>query len=79
MDKVEPPILDLSDPITKWDYFERTPRPLLRWVCIPAVLWALGADKLVGDGLDLSERIVVLIFIGGIYGIRGLEKLRNPL
>lgn len=56
---------------------DRAPRPLLRWVCLGAAAWSTGLGDAVGLGLDNTARLTVLAFVGTVYGIRGLEKLKG--
>lgn len=58
-------------------FTDRAPRPLLRWVCLVAAAWATGLGDSVGLGLDNTARGIVLAFIGAVYGLRGLEKMKG--
>lgn len=59
-----------------WDFYEKAPRPLLRWVCIPGTLWVFFCDW-AGYPIDSSSRIALLGFVALVYGLRGWEKLRE--
>lgn len=61
-----------------WQYFERLPRPALRWVCLIGATWPLGGVDLVGVEMDGTTRGVLLGFVALVYGLRGWEKLKEP-
>jgi len=56
--------------------FEKLPRPLLRWAAIAAFLWVCGGCDIAGHPLDSATRGLILTAILGVYGIRGLEKIK---
>ena len=57
--------------------FDKAPRPLLRWTCVPAAIWAMGAGDAIGMGLDNTARGIVLGFILSVYGIREFGKIKG--
>lgn len=67
----------MTQPKGAWQYFEKIPRPLLRWCCILGAAWAMGLCDLLGSPMDGAVRGVVLGFVAAVYGIRGWEKLRQ--
>lgn len=62
---------------TPFTIFESVPRPLLRWICIFAAIFALGGADLAGIAFDNTARGLVLAFILSVYGLRGLEKIKG--
>ena len=62
---------------TLWKLFEKVPRPLLRWACVPAAIWSMGAGDALGLGLDNTARGLVLAFILSVYGIREFGKIKG--
>lgn len=61
-----------------WQYYERLPRPALRWVCLIGAAWAMGLCDLFGMEMGSEVRGVILAFVAAVYGLRGWEKLREP-
>lgn len=57
--------------------YQHAPRPLLRWACVPAAIWAMGAGDAAGMGLDNTARGIVLGFILSVYGIREIGKIKG--
>lgn len=59
-----------------WCLYEKLPRPLLRWACIPGALWVFFCD-LGGVQMESATRGVLLAFVAAVYGLRGWEKLQS--
>ena len=61
-----------------WQYYERLPRPALRWACLFGALWPMGGVDMIGVEMDGTTRGVILAFVAMVYGLRGWEKLKEP-
>jgi len=67
----------MTAPETAWQYYERLPRPALRWAALLGALWAMGVCDLFQFNMDSATRGVVLAFVAAVYGLRGWEKLKE--
>ena len=63
--------------MTKWEFYEKAPRPLLRWICALGVLWVFAGADIAGHPLDATTRGFLLAFVCAVYGLRGWEKLKD--
>ena len=66
-----------KQPKGAWSYYERLPRPSLRWVCLASAAWAGGLCDVFSSPLDSTTRGVIFAFAAAVYGLRGWEKLRE--
>lgn len=60
-----------------WVLYEKLPRPTLRWVSLAAFVWVFAGSDLAGVPLDAGNRLAILTFIAGIYGVRAFERLKG--
>lgn len=68
----------MSDkPKGAWAYYERLPRPGLRWTCLLGSAWAMGLCDIFEVSLDSTTRGVIFAFAAAVYGLRGWEKLKE--
>lgn len=60
----------------KWLYqlYARLARPTLDWIGCAGAAWALFAGDWFEKPMDDGTRIIVLGFVGALYGIRTFEK-----
>jgi hypothetical protein len=54
--------------------FVRLPRPTLDWIGAAGAAWSLFLGDLLDKPMDDGSRVIVLTFVGALYGIRSYEK-----
>lgn len=64
-------------PKSAWQFYERLPRPALRWAALFGAVWAMGVCDLFSFNMGSETRGVILAFVALVYGLRGWEKLRE--
>ena len=82
--KSDPPVLSATalpdSPIrtTNWyQIYNRLARPTLDWVAVMGAFWLLLGGYIWGHTPTDAQMLVGFSFIGGIYGTRTLEKIKN--
>jgi hypothetical protein len=60
-----------------YQFFVRGGRPTLLWVAVAAAAWALFVGEIVDKPMPDAKTIIVLTFVGALYGIRSFEKTKG--
>jgi hypothetical protein len=62
-----------------WAYqlYCRLARPSLDWVGVAGAAWSLGLGDIMNKPMPEALRLIVLGFVGALYGIRTFEKTKG--
>ncbi|MGF7151334.1 CRISPR/Cas system-associated exonuclease Cas4 (RecB family) [Sphingomonas zeicaulis] len=64
--------------LARWyQLYVRLARPSLEWVTVAGVLYALVIGPAIGRPLDEGYLVQVLLFAGGLFGVRAYEKVKG--